>query len=286
MRSIFIFIILCISLNLVAQRHEIGLMLGQPNLIADVGKTNYIQPFPSTVDNQTLPYSLGLLYRFNFNPQMGLRLNLNYNHINFSDREAKEDYRVRRNRTGQNDIGEGSIFFEYNFFDINDEQEFGHSPYIFTGFGAYMYKNRLYRFSHELYTDASGNPITPSSPTDFKTTVYYDEESKSGFNLPFGVGYKFKFNYNWVLSLEVGVRYTDTDNLDYSWMNEDNFEDERRYVAPDLLADNQYYDEIVNRESNFKAAQITGNLNSTDWYVITGVSLTYAFGRPPCFCKN
>ncbi len=287
MKSLFIFLLLSIGiLSITAQRHEIGLMIGQPNLIADVGKTNYIQPFPETVDKQTLPYSLGLLYRFNFNPQMGLRLNLNYNHINFSDSKAKEDYRVRRNITTQNDVGEGSIVFEYNFFEINDEQEFMHSPYIFAGVGAYMSKDRKYRFEHDVYRDGNGDPITPTNPTDFQTTVLYDEESSSGFTLPFGVGYKFKVNYNWVISAEIGVRWTNTDNLDYSFMKEDNFEDDRRYIAPELLADAEYYDEVLNREANFKAAQITGNLNSTDWYVISGISVAYSFGRPPCFCKN
>ncbi len=269
-----------------AQRHEIGLMVGQPNVIADIGKTNYFQFFPETTDKNTLTYSVGLLYRFNFNPHMGLRLNLNYNHVNFDDSKAKEDYRVLRDAKGQNNIGEGSIVFEYNFFDINDEQSFASSPYIFAGIGANIYKKRLYRFEHDLFTDNAGNPIDPANETDFQTTVLYDEESESGVAIPFGIGYKFKVNYNWVISAEIGVRFTNTDNIDYSFSTENNFQDERRYVAPELITDPQYFNEILERESNFKASQITGNLRSNDWYVISGISVAYSFGRPPCFCKN
>ncbi|WP_313791490.1 DUF6089 family protein [Lacinutrix neustonica] len=27
-----------------------------------------------------------------------------------------------------------------------------------------------------------------------------------------------------------------------------------------------------------------GNLNNNDWYTFTGITLTYTFGRNPCFC--
>ncbi len=274
------------TLNVFSQKHELGIMLGNPNVIADIGKTNYFQFFPDLRSRNTLSYSVGFLYRLNFNPQMGLRLNLNYNRVYFDDDKAKEDYRVARRYKGHNKIGEGSIVFEYNFFDINEEQHFASSPYIFAGIGAFGFNKRLYRFEHELNVDAEGNPITPTDENDFKTTVLYDEEMNSGFSVPFGIGYKFKVNYNWVISAEIGVRFTNTDNLDYSYSQEDNFQDDRRYVAPELLSDSQYFDAILTREANFKNSQITGNLNSNDWYVISGLSLTYAFGRPPCFCKN
>jgi hypothetical protein len=28
-----------------------------------------------------------------------------------------------------------------------------------------------------------------------------------------------------------------------------------------------------------------GNINNTDWYVFSGITLTYTFGRNPCFCN-
>ena len=69
------------------------------------------------------------------------------------------------------------------------------------------------------------------------------------------LGIKGRFFQNFVIGAEVGFRYTFTDNLDGSNPKNDNFETLR-----------------------------FGNLNSNDWYVFTGLTLTYTFGKNPCFC--
>ncbi len=79
----------------------------------------------------------------------------------------------------------------------------------------------------------------------------YDE--KNSFSVPFGVGFKSKLTGPLAFSLETKFRYTFEDNLDYN--NED----------IDAL--------------NFGG---TGN----DWYMYTGVSLIYTFGRPACYTKG
>ncbi len=274
--------VLLLSSNIWAQRHEIGIMIGHPNLIADIGKTNYIQPFPASLNPEKISYSLGLLYRFNLNPRQSLRLNLNYNKVSFDDAMAREDYRITRDKRGENNLIEGSILFEYYLFDINDIIEFDHSPYIFAGLGAFMYKDRLYTISHESSTNPDGTIHTPTSATDFITNVYYDEEFKSGFAIPFGVGYKVKFNYNWLVSAEIGVRATNIDRLDYSYSTPEQYS--KVYDASLLSTPYDITAEMANRENDIIRSNQTGNLKSTDWYVISGVSLTYTFGRPPCFC--
>jgi uncharacterized protein YchJ len=69
------------------------------------------------------------------------------------------------------------------------------------------------------------------------------------------IGVKGRFLEKFIIGAEVGVRYTFTDNLDGSNPKNDNFETLR-----------------------------FGNLNSNDWYVFTGLTLTYTFGKNPCFC--
>ena len=69
------------------------------------------------------------------------------------------------------------------------------------------------------------------------------------------IGYKAVIKRNLILALEIGARYTFSDNLDGS--------------AP---------------ENNLNETSGFGNLNNNDWYMFTGVTLTYAFGRKPCFC--
>ena len=79
----------------------------------------------------------------------------------------------------------------------------------------------------------------------------------STFAIPMVVGIKGRFLENFIIGAEIGFRYTFTDNLDGSNPKNDNFETLR-----------------------------FGNLNSNDWYVFTGLTLTYTFGENPCFCAE
>ncbi len=73
------------------------------------------------------------------------------------------------------------------------------------------------------------------------------------------VGYKATVGTKFIVAFEIGARYTFTDNLDGS---------------------NPNIGGVENQESlKF------GNINSDDWYVFTGITLTYTFGRKPCYCN-
>lgn len=87
-------------------------------------------------------------------------------------------------------------------------------------------------------------------------TSHVDYQS-STFAIPMIVGIKGRFFKNFIIGAEVGIRYSFTDNLDGSNPENDNFETLR-----------------------------FGNLNSNDWYVFTGLTLTYTFGKNPCFCAE
>lgn len=78
----------------------------------------------------------------------------------------------------------------------------------------------------------------------------------NGFSIPMTLGGKVTLGRRFVFSAEFTPRYTFTDNIDGS--------------APSEL-DNQ------------GAFQEFGNPNSNDWYIFAGFSLTYTFGRKPCY---
>ncbi|WP_293296568.1 DUF6089 family protein [Allomuricauda sp.] len=81
-----------------------------------------------------------------------------------------------------------------------------------------------------------------------------DINQKDGsFAIPMTVGAKYRLNQFLILGAEIGARYTFTDNLDASNPEGSNFEQFR-----------------------------FGNILSDDWYVFTGITLTYTFGRKPC----
>ena len=80
------------------------------------------------------------------------------------------------------------------------------------------------------------------------------------FAIPMTVGAKLRLNQFFILGAEIGARYTFTDNLDGS--------NPEKLNASQLLGNLEF-----------------GNIFSDDWYVFTGLTLTYTFGRKPC-CAN
>ncbi|MFT4790998.1 MAG: hypothetical protein ACI9KR_000611 [Arcticibacterium sp.] len=89
--------------------------------------------------------------------------------------------------------------------------------------------------------------------------LYFDKgipeniSKKTSFALPLIFGAKARVGSSTILGAEIGVRFTFTDNLDGS--------------------------NPIN--SNF-AANSFGDINNNDWYVFSGITITYTFTRKPC----
>lgn len=280
--------------GLKAQRHELGLRFGTSNLVGDIGRTNYILQKPigtNNIGDYGLPTYIGALYRMNFNPYQTLRFDLGYSHIQFDDRAAKEEYRHNRKMWGTNNLLEADAIFEYNFFPVNNEVSDGMvSPYIFAGIGAMMHDVTNAQMYHDFNRDNDGVAIAPTSELDFVSTVNYETGRKVTGYLPFGAGLKYKFNHNWALSGEVMFRPTITDQLDYSTINEKDYKSSYNsdILAPNtnssLLQNGVYYLVSQEREKEFLKSRTVGDVNSKDWVNSVTLSLTYSFGRPPCYC--
>ena len=84
-------------------------------------------------------------------------------------------------------------------------------------------------------------------------------DSALEFSIPAIVGIKFSVNNSLVLSFETGIRYSLTDNIDGS-------------------------NPIGQFENDIQLKH--GELYNNDWYVFTGIALSYTFGRQPCYCKE
>ncbi|MBV7441202.1 PorT family protein [Weeksellaceae bacterium TAE3-ERU29] len=258
MRKIIAIFFLSLSSSVIfAQKHELGVFLGGANLISDIGKSDYVSPVPNILEGDNdIPLAVGVIYRYNLNPQQSLRVNLNYASVFGSNEYANNEYRKLLNKSYSNTILELSAIFEYNFFPINGEQESAHSPYIFAGLGLFGTYKDIYNFSKE-------NNILK---------IDKDEEFKLNYSIPFGAGYKYKFNWNWIAGIEVGFRPTFIDYLDKGIVEEGDL-----YFTKGF--DNE---EKLNIIKKYKAE--IGDNRKNDWYVFTGLTLTYTFGRPACFC--
>ncbi|WP_224483940.1 DUF6089 family protein [Robertkochia aurantiaca] len=110
------------------------------------------------------------------------------------------------------------------------------------------------------------NPVTPYIYGGVSYVRYNDlyfegntaehNRNKSTFAIPMALGVKGKIGTRFVLGGEIGARYTFTNNLDGS--------------------DPGTQDVGINPVR-------FGNSFSDDWFVFTGVTLTYTFGKKPCY---
>ena len=282
-----------ISASYKGQRHEIGLQLGMSNLVGDIGRTNYVlqKPVLSNIADYGIPFYGAILYRMNFNPYQTVRLNIGYNQIQFIDVLAKEQYRRNRKLSGTNSIVEADLIFEYNFFPVNDEQKSLLSPYIFGGVGAMLASAPQLIVENDFRRDTAGNAIAPTSAGDFETTPTYAMGKKLTMAIPFGVGLKYKFNYNWALFGEFMFRPTFSDSIDYSVIDENSV---KVTYNKDITSEGSSTKSLLQEEPYRTAAEAEvaklledrqiGNINSKDWVNTISLGLSYSFGRPPCYC--
>ena len=226
MKRIFLIIFILGLTKLNAQIHEVGVFLGGSNYIGDVGKANYVNP-------NELAY--GLIYKWNKSPRHSWRISYTQSKITANDLDSEVPGRFKRGYDFENNIKELSLGLEFNFFDFNlhnfDKLV---TPYVYSGLSYTNYD--------ELYVINGVSKIDINHGT---------------FAIPMIVGVKSNIMPNLILGVEVGARYTMTDNLDGSLPKNENLEPLK-----------------------------FGNINSKDWYVFSGFTLTYTFGEKPCYCAD
>jgi outer membrane protein W len=128
-----------------------------------------------------------------------------------------------------------SVGLEFDFFDFNlHDGKRKVTPYVYSGLTYFSYEELFY---------VNG--------------IVKKDYVESTFAIPMTVGVKSNIFDHWVLGIEVGARYTFTDNLDGSNPTNKNLEPLK-----------------------------FGNINSNDWYVFSGITLTYTFGNKPCYCAE
>ena len=216
-----------------SQFHELGAVIAGSNYIGDVGSDRYISP---------RNIAIGLLYRYNVNTRYSLRAGLSLATLFENENKTNDINRFRRRYEFENKIQEAHAGVEFNFIDFNLHEDNNQiTPYLFLG---------ISYFRHQLlYVDSQGS----------SKANYVDYGRDQTFGLPLFVGVKWNPNPLFVIGLEVGVRYTFTDNLDGSNPTKE-------------YADQTHYK--------------FGNVGNNDWFVFTGLTISFTFGDLPCYCKE
>ena len=260
-------------------RHEIGLFVGGSNYIGDVGRRNYVHPNS---------LALGAIYKLNISKRHIFRANATFAHIFAKDADASDLARRQRNLTIENDIYEFGIGWEFNFFKFDPDRKRNHTFYTFAGVSGFLYSRYSFSNAHTFFRDANNNILSTGlangDPTQFSTTTIRSENLAFSMAIPFGVGYKYKFFERFIIAAELGFRYTFTDNIDNSSLES---KDLTESSVEEGLADFNGAPSVIEaRDTQTIFRQNFGNSANTDWYVFTGISVTYAFGRAPCYCSK
>jgi hypothetical protein len=176
---------------------------------------------------QTENIGLGvtIFHRMNFSEIVSIKYAGTFGKISGTDQQAFDALGLARNRSFSRSLVEASLVFEYNFLDFkNEKSQVRWSPYLFGGLG----------FTR-LFGDRNGD-------YSMVQTV-----------LPFGIGYKQLLGKQFAIGLELGLRRTFFDELDY--VSAGDYE----------IKDFQY-----------------GNPENKDWYSFAGFTVSYILYRIPC----
>ena len=223
MRILISLFLICAVGQLQSQTYEIGLFGGGANFIGDVGRTNYV--YPTSI-------AFGGIAKWNKSKRYAWRGSLYYGLFVIDDNKSDLSSRQQRGFSTRNSVKEVSLGLEFNFLEYNlHKLGPAFTPYLYTGLTYFRY--------NFFYWDAGSRQNL--------------DQEDGAFAIPMTLGFKSRINQYLILGVEVGARYTFTDNLDGSNPEGSNFE--------------QF---------------AFGNINSNDWYVFSGITLTYTFGRKPC----
>lgn len=213
--------------NTNAQIYEVGVFAGGSNFIGDVGATDYISP------NQG---AFGAIFKWNRSPRHSFRASVIFSDLEGIDGKSDDPRRRQRGYNFNTSILEISAGMEFTFWDFNlHEIGIQGTPYLYSG---------ITLANHDNYYFTSAGEYTSENTSSW------------AYGIPMVLGYKTNISNHLILALEIGARYTFSDELDGS--------------VPD----------------NKDRQQLSfGNTNSNDWYVFSGITLTYTFGRRPCYCN-
>ena len=272
----YIFILLsCVffDLNTYSQRPtrlsrtEFGFLVGGMYYLGDL---NPMKQFKNT------HLAGGLIYRFNIHSRLSFRGNLIYGNVSGDDSQSSSDLLKNRNLNFNSSLVELAGGFEFNYlpFEIGHDRYKG-TAYILTELG-FFHMNPMTKFEGDniklqpLGTEGQGTSL--SSNKNYSLTQLC---------IPIGAGVRMTLGKRASLNVEFGLRKTFTDYLDDVHAD--------TYVNPVTLAseNGSTAAALSNRSGDGSRFGKRGTSSTNDWYVFTGLMLTFKLGNPSnCFYHN
>ncbi|MGV3599077.1 MAG: DUF6089 family protein [Bacteroidota bacterium] len=255
------------SNNAIAQRWEIGGLLGGTNYLGDISK----EPTLSKTH-----IGINLWGRYNISRHFSYRFGAAFGQISGAD--SLQPATELRGLTFKSNIWELTNIIEFHFraFGLSHPHNKKSSFYEFTRINAF-YFNPKAKFNNTWVS------LQPLATEGQNLNGGKGKYSRVSVSIPIGAGYKFKFSPKWILGFEVGYRKTYTDYLDDVSGNYPDLVELRTTngAAAAVLSDpssiNAGAGEIRSAKNDMR-----GDPHLKDWYVFAGITLTYRI--EPIYC--
>lgn len=249
---------------------DIGVSFGTAYYLGDINPRKHF-------GTRLMP-SFGGNYRINLDRRWALKFSLTQSRIEAYDSDSKDPWQQNRNLSFRNDVTEGSLVFELNFweFEIGQAKKYSPaSPYFFAGLAYYKMKPQGYYNSNWYELQPLG---TEGQGID--NVQYY---STTGLSIPFGVGVKVSVFKIVGFSLEWGMRKTWTDYFDDVsgiYPDEVVLEDENGDLAV-YFSDQSLSPQLANGTNNNVQR---GDPGRKDWYAFAHATLSFRLTKQKGSC--
>lgn len=250
--------------------HEIGLSAGVSSYYGDLQD----KLFP---DYGMKPVA-GIMYKYFMNPHVGVRFGVAYTNLTAADSLSDIQAKRERNLRFATNLFEVHGGFELNLLPIEkDRMKF--TPYVFGGVAIFQFNP---------YTDGPQNEkiyLRPLSTEGQGIPIYPDREEYNLVNVafPFGGGIKAFIGETFMLSTEIGFRYTNTDYLDDVSKSYVNFDTLKAYRGGQAVDYAFRTDEHKTWDGNYPDYKYQrGDSKQYDWYwfgTFTATIYLRAFGN-------
>ncbi len=222
----------------------------------------------------------GLAFRNNISRRWTIKSSLLYADVEAWDKDSKDPWMQNRNLHFKNQMVEGSLLFELNFFDYQiGNRQYNMSPYLFGGL-AYFQMRPMANYKGTWYE------LQPLG-TEGQGTSFGGERYRTGLmSVPFGVGFKTNLFSVFGFSLEWGVRKTWTDYFDDVsgvYVNPELLEDQSGVLSA-ALSDQSLQKEIPDVDGNHNGGLQRGDPGRKDFYFFFMGSLNIRIDKKATSC--
>lgn len=280
MRHLLIILILALltSTGIYGQTFYTGTEYG-----ASVGGSQYFGDLNDRYGFQTVKPAVGIFTRIHVNPFIATRIEVSATQISYDDKLSSNVFNKKRNLNFSNNIIEGAIMSEFNFFRfMTGEQNSRWTPYLVGGIG-FLY--------HNPTTKLNGRTFNLIELGTEGQLAGYGERGYTNFSFfaPVGAGFKYWLRPGLNFGFEIANRIAFTDYLDDvsttyvgadKFINTPGFEN-TAYQLQDRSAE-------LGGEALGRAGKQRGNSSSTDHYLMFCFKLSFQLKtyRCPSYLKQ